>query len=146
MLNQIQGEINKIIDEIGWNRNALNQFAKVDSFIKESQRLNASVQAIHILRWNVHTPGTLVEVAAFATHLDDANYPNPTKLDPFPFVDKTKAANRGRKVEMVSTHADFVAFGHGLHVCPRRFFAPDVLRLILVHVVMNYDVRFRRTS
>ena len=37
----MRDEINEIVDETGWNRNALNQFARVDSFIKESQRLNA---------------------------------------------------------------------------------------------------------
>ena len=47
----------------------------------------------------------------------------------------------GKKVDLVSTQADFVAFGHGAHACPGRFFAAEVLKLMLAHVVMNYDVK-----
>jgi len=84
-----------------------------------------------------HIPkGTHIEVAAaLATHLDDSNYPDPTRFDPFRFVDTTKQENRGRKVDMASTHDDFLAFGYGLHACPRRLFAADVLRLMLVHLM-----------
>jgi cytochrome P450 len=55
-------------------------------------------------------------------------------------VDTTKKENKGRKVDMAFTHADFVAFGHGLRACPGRFFAADVLKLMLIHIVMNYDI------
>jgi cytochrome P450 len=85
--------------------------------------------------------GTHIEVASHATHLDDLNYSDPARFDPFRFVDSTKKENKGRKVDMTSTHADFVAFGHGLHACPGRFFAADVLKLMLVHIVVNYDVK-----
>lgn len=88
--------------------------------------------------------GTRVEVAAFATHGDDANYPDPTTFDPFRFVDKTKKENEGRNVDMTSTHADFVAFGHGRHACPGRFFAANELKLMLAHIVMNYDVKLEK--
>jgi len=85
--------------------------------------------------------GTLVEVAVFATHRDDTNYPEPSKFSPFRFVDKNSKENDGRKADMVSTHADFLAFGHGVHACPGRFFAADMLKLMMAHVVMNYDVK-----
>ena len=32
-------------------------------------------------------------------------------------------------------------FGHGRHACPGRFFAALEMKLLLVYVVMNYDVR-----
>jgi len=89
-----------------------------------------------------HIPkGTHIEVAAaLATHLDDSNYSDPTRFDPFRFVDTTKQEHRGRKrkVDMASTHDDFLAFGHGLRACPRRFFAADVLRLMLVHLMSSW--------
>lgn len=85
--------------------------------------------------------GTHIEVAALATHLDNSNYPNPTAFQPFRFVNLTNSQNKGRKLDMASTHADFVAFGHGVHACPGRFFAADVLKLMLVHIVLNYDVK-----
>ena len=80
-------------------------------------------------------------MAVFATHRDDTNYPEPSKFSPFRFVDKNSKENDGRKADMVSTHADFLAFGHGVHACPGRFFAADMLKLMMAHVVMNYDVK-----
>ena len=76
-----------------------------------------------------------------ATHFDSANYPDPQRFDPFRFVDKTAPHNRGRKVDMTSTHADFIAFGHGRHACPGRFFAANVLKLMLAHIIVTYDVK-----
>jgi cytochrome P450 len=88
--------------------------------------------------------GTRIQVAAHATHGDDINYANPAVFEPFRFADKAKNENEGRKVDMVSTHADFIAFGHGRHACPGRFFAANELKLMLAHIVMNYDVKLEK--
>lgn len=146
----MRDEITEVINEIGWTRTALNRLAKVDSFIKETQRLN-SIGCLLMPRVarkpftfsdGTHIPeGTHIEVAAHATHLDDSNYPDPNRFDPFRFADTTRRENKGRKLEMTSTHADFIAFGHGVHACPGRFFAADVMKVMLVHVVTNYDVK-----
>jgi len=85
-------------------------------------------------------PGTYIQVAAHATHCDEDNYTDPNEFKPFRFVDDTAERNGGRKIDMVSTHADFIAFGHGRHACPGRFFAAEMLKLMLAHIVMNYDV------
>ena len=89
-----------------------------------------------------HLPkGTLVAVAAHGVHMDESNYPDPTSFQPFRFVDKTKKENAGRKVDMTAIHADWLAFGYGRRACPGRFFATDVLKLLLAHIVVNYDVK-----
>lgn len=85
--------------------------------------------------------GTTLQVAASAIHINEANYPEPNKFDPFRFVDKTKKENKGRKVDLVSTHTDYVAFGHGRHSCPGRFFVANELKLMLAHIIMTYDVK-----
>lgn len=47
---------------------------------------------------------------------------------------------RKTKLAMVSTSAEYQAFGHGRHACPGRFFAADELKLLLAYVVLNYDI------
>lgn len=85
--------------------------------------------------------GTHLRVAVQATHLDDAYYTDPSAFDPFRFANKMDQQNKTRKLDMVTTHANFVAFGHGRHACPGRFFAAEMLKLTLAHIIMNYDVK-----
>ena len=42
---------------------------------------------------------------------------------------------------MVSSSQDHFPFGHGRHICPGRYFAACVLKLMLAHTVMTYDVK-----
>ncbi|RDB27628.1 Ent-kaurene oxidase [Hypsizygus marmoreus] len=146
----MRDEIKEIVDQEGWTHSGLSKMVKLDSFIKESQRLNplSSSMMDRVARTpftfsdGTYIPaGTTLQVAVQAAHLDDTNYDDPTVFDPFRFVDKTNKVNVGRKVDMTSTHADFVAFGHGRHACPGRFFAANELKLMLAHILMTYDVK-----
>ncbi|KAF9528913.1 hypothetical protein CPB83DRAFT_853417 [Crepidotus variabilis] len=46
-----------------------------------------------------------------------------------------------KRFGFVTTGLDSLAFGHGRHVCPGRYFAASELKLMMAHIVMNYDVR-----
>ncbi|GLB41513.1 putative cytochrome p450 [Lyophyllum shimeji] len=149
-IKPLREEVQEIVDQEGWTHSAISRMIKVDSFIKESMRLNSlgcllmervARQPFTFSDGTYIPKGTVIAVASQATHLDNANYPDPNVFDPLRFVDKTKKENAGRKVDMVSTHSDFVAFGHGRHACPGRFFAANELKIMLAHVVMNYDVK-----
>jgi cytochrome P450 len=39
---------------------------------------------------------------------------------------------------MPSDH--FLAWGHGRHACPGRFFAAHLMKIMLAHVLVNYDI------
>lgn len=40
-----------------------------------------------------------------------------------------------------ATSSTFLAWGHGKHACPGRFFASSVMKLVLAHFVLNFDFR-----
>jgi cytochrome P450 len=42
---------------------------------------------------------------------------------------------------MTAVATDFLSFGLGRHACPGRFFASQEMKLMLAHIVMEYDVR-----
>ena len=42
----------------------------------------------------------------------------------------------------MNTSETFLAFGHGRHACPGRFFAVHELKLLMAYIVLNYDVEF----
>ena len=166
----LREEIEEIIDrEGGWTYTAIAKMVKVDSFIKESQRLNSGggKMFFHIratqsdsplflptvsMRRIVREPftfsdgtylpkGTYIAVPSNAIHLDESNYPDPTSFVPFRFADKVKKESTGRKVDLTATSTDFLLFGHGRHACPGRFFAATELKLMLALIVMKYDVK-----
>ena len=46
-----------------------------------------------------------------------------------------------KKFDIVSTSTESLAFGHGRHACPGRFFAAAMIKLMLAELVLRFDVR-----
>ena len=46
------------------------------------------------------------------------------------------------KLAFHTTSVESMAFGHGRHACPGRYFAEAEIKAILCHLLMNYDIRF----
>jgi cytochrome P450 len=42
---------------------------------------------------------------------------------------------------MTTTSHTFLPFSHGRHACPGRFYAAQLLKLLLAELVLRYDVR-----
>lgn len=113
--------------------------------------------------------GTRVGTATFAIHHDDDKYPDAQTYKPFRFSDaretvtseqsletngkndstdslpseKTTHANllASKNMAAITTSDSFLAFGHGKHACPGRFFASAEIKLMLAYIIMNYDVQ-----
>ncbi|KAF2457513.1 cytochrome P450 [Lineolata rhizophorae] len=47
---------------------------------------------------------------------------------------------RRKNLSMVTTTPSFLAFAHGKHACPGRFFAAQQLKLVLAEIVRKYDI------
>lgn len=43
------------------------------------------------------------------------------------------------KAQLVTTSPDHLAFGHGQHACPGRFFASNEVKVALCHLLLKYD-------
>ncbi|KAG5651327.1 hypothetical protein H0H81_009080 [Sphagnurus paluster] len=140
-LKPMREEIEEVVQRDGWSHSALNQMFKVDSFIKEIMMERVAQQPFTFSDGTYIPSGTHVCVAAHALHTDEAAYEDPYTFQPFRFADKSKLAYSGRKGDMISTSSDFVAFGHGRHACPGRFFAANELKLMLAHLAVTYDVK-----
>ncbi|KAJ7149214.1 cytochrome P450 [Mycena crocata] len=152
-------EAERIVKEEGWSKVALNNMFKIDSFLRESQRMHGNgpmgltrqVVAKEGFRFSDGTVlpyGSFVSAAARPMHYDTANYENATVFDGFRFARERDEQKINQdpskdifKRHMVSTATDHLAFGAGKHACPGRFFAATELKAMLAHLVINYDVR-----
>lgn len=139
-----------------WNHTRLNQYARLDSSLRESLRLWGLVARAFVrkviqpegitLPNGQHLPqGVTVSVSGWGLHHDAKIY-----AQPFDFIhdrfmrasseqDETKTVGAGR-ASAVETDVNFAAWGIGKHACPGRFFAADLIKVILAHVLIDYEI------
>lgn len=155
--------IRALADEGGkWTKAAVGKLLCIDSAIRESQRMSsfdmhvggrivATPDGIQLPNGTVLPRGSKIATPSHSIHFEASIYPNPKEYDPLrfsrPSTDKTsrnESANdssKGKPLSMVNTSPEFLAFGHGRHACPGRFFAATVLKLLLALLVLDYEVK-----
>ena len=86
--------------------------------------------------------GSFVVANMVSIHSDPDIYPEPSTFRPWRFSEmRDRSVDDALKHQAVNTSTDYLAFGHGRHACPGRFFAMNELKAMMAYVVMNYDVR-----
>ncbi|TFK91861.1 cytochrome P450 [Polyporus arcularius HHB13444] len=149
-MQPLREEAEGAITTDGWTKTAMDKMWKIDSFLKESQRVNGvSLTAMTrkamkdiVLADGTFVPrGTLITAASYPTHHDEALYENALVFDPFRYARMRAAESEGMKHQFVHTSVDNISFGHGRHACPGRFFAANELKAMLAYIVLNYDLK-----
>lgn len=89
--------------------------------------------------------GTLLPAGArimVAPRYTDASiYPNPDTFDASRFLHKRAEPGQLNAWQHVTTSAEHMAFGHGQHACPGRFFASNEIKIALAHLLLKYEWR-----
>lgn len=70
---------------------------------------------------------------------DPEVFDEPEKWDGYRFYNMRQQPGQEHLAQLVSTSPDHLAFGHGLHACPGRFFAANEIKITLVFLIMRYD-------
>ncbi|KAF4995788.1 hypothetical protein FGRMN_4911 [Fusarium graminum] len=160
-IDELVREITEVLAHHGgcWSRGAVADMTKLDSAMRESQRLNNG-NFITVVRkvvrpdgittpTGLHLPyGTILGVPGYGMHHDEDIYPNPNDFNPFRFSEiddgqSEKSSGRKRKTRhsWVTTSPEYTPFGHGRYACPGRFFASTVLKILLAYLILNYDIQ-----
>jgi cytochrome P450 len=169
VLDALRDELQTQIPASGhWNKSALMALSRVDSSFRESQRLS-NISATLVVRKviapeGLHHPeqgwtlpqGSIVTWNLEGTHHDADLYPGPREYDALRYArireawekkpeserkSNDKEASKIRGLGMVTTSDQHLAFGHGRHACPGRFFVSHELKLIAAHLFLNYDIK-----
>ncbi|KAF8463187.1 cytochrome P450 [Russula ochroleuca] len=152
-IEPLRQEVDAVITEEGWTKAGIDKMHKIDSFIREAQRVdNFTLLPFNRLALRPFTfsngvtvpAGTLVSFPASAIHTDERIYPNADKFDGFRFA-KLRESERDTMIsrhQAVSTSSEHLAFGLGRHTCPGRFFAVNEVKALFAHIVATYDVKF----
>ncbi|KAI0060022.1 cytochrome P450 [Artomyces pyxidatus] len=148
-IKPLREEVESVIAADGWTKTSMGKMRKIDSFIRESQRLHGpghtsmarlAIKPFTFSNGMTVPVGNLVACSSRGIHTDNTKYPNADVFDGFRFskMRETEAT----KYQMVSTNPEYLAFGHGKHACPGRFFVANELKLMLAHIIVSYDVTF----
>lgn len=152
-------------DPTAWSRARLNQMPRLDSALRESMRrwglvpkaLSRKVmpasQGISLPDGRGHLPpGTIVCVSGWGLHHDEALYTRPFEFVWDRFLGGSSYSSAGEEAEEVDearataaaaaeTDRQFAAWGIGKHACPGRFFAVDLIKIIVAKILTDYEVQ-----
>ncbi|KAI1176314.1 cytochrome P450 [Nemania sp. FL0916] len=133
-------------------KTSLLKLKKMDSFIKESQRMNPiglttmmrvvmDRKGLKLSSGHVIPCGETVAGPNHAINFSPKIYPNATEFDGFRYSKLREVPGNESKHQFISTSTDSINFGHGLGACPGRFFASTKIKIMLVYLLEHFDVR-----
>ncbi|OJD32240.1 cytochrome p450 [Diplodia corticola] len=146
----LREEVASVLGDGGWRKDSLARMKLLDSFIKESHRrhmVDALVMDRYVEKTVTLSDGlTIPAGSALMVHatnnLDEKFWPNAKGFDGYRFLRLRERAGEENRHQLVTTSAEHLGFGLGLHACPGRFFAANTMKLLLAQFVMKYDWKF----
>ncbi|EKM83220.1 hypothetical protein AGABI1DRAFT_34230, partial [Agaricus bisporus var. burnettii JB137-S8] len=153
-LNEMRREADSLIEKYGWTKAALQRMRKVDSFLKESHRMNSvAIVIVLMVRKTVKTwtlsdgtiipPDVYVGLAAEEMNKAEESFQDGRIFKGFRFAEMRDGDGEldSIKYQMVCLSPESVLFGHGRHACPGRFLAVYAIKAVFVYILLNYDVQ-----
>ncbi|KAH8897333.1 cytochrome P450 [Thozetella sp. PMI_491] len=137
---------------------AVDSLYRCDSALRESMRLSdVSITSLFRdvksgsvdLGNGIHIPpGVRMVFPTQSMHRDAAYYEDPDRFDAFRFSrqfeglgrDEHQASGSQPRELITSITPSFLVFGYGRHTCPGRWWASQVLKQMMAHLIMNYDI------
>ncbi|EPQ60090.1 cytochrome P450 [Gloeophyllum trabeum ATCC 11539] len=145
----LREEAHCIIDSFGWSKAALDRLVKMDSFLKESMRVNGLGSVTHARRAvkpirlsdGTYVPEGSYISAALDVHFDERHYPNPEIFNGWRFYDDSNSLANGED-GFVVPKLHYLPWGYGKHAWyPGRFIVAYVMKALMAHIVLNYDLK-----
>lgn len=155
-----------------WTRHALGELRLLDSLMRETLRLNSFTEGrqptiihastLQLLSGKFCTAtmqrtalvpytfkdgltvpaGLSVNFAALQHSLDeDIHGPNAAAFDPKRWIQRRQGFDTS-KYQFASTSDDWLNWGGGPHACPGRFLADIAIKLTLVYLLTNYEIKY----
>ncbi|RFU29394.1 hypothetical protein B7463_g6914, partial [Scytalidium lignicola] len=162
---ELREEYNAVITEEGYpdarlRKNSMPKLKKLDSFMKESQRVNPpgmiamgrlvtarnglSLSTGHKLPYgtqfgfsNAFYPTSTIQPDTVVT----AKFQPPlSEFHPWRYADLRSNSGEEHKYQFVSTDRNNITFGNGAHACPGRFFASNEIKIVILELLKRFDL------
>ncbi|KAJ5382504.1 Cytochrome P450 [Penicillium concentricum] len=147
----LRSEVEQAIrDHGGVGRESIEAMTKLDSFIKETLRLQpVGPAAVHRVMKKDYTfkngvklpKGTFVFAPNTQLHMDERHYDQPEEFDALRFHKLGQESGKPNNYKLAGSSPKTRQFGDGKHACPGKQLAADLLRIIMAHFLLNFDIR-----
>ncbi|KAI8632630.1 cytochrome P450 [Xylariaceae sp. FL1651] len=158
-LQPLRDEIDMVLvdDPDLTQKTSLLKLKKMDSFIKESQRMNPlglttmmrvvmDPKGLKLSSGDVIPFGETVAGPNHAVNFSSTIYSNPAEFDGFRYSKLREIPGNETKHQFISTSTESINFGHGIGACPGRFFASTEIKIMLVYLLSHFDVKLAEGS
>ncbi|CBF83094.1 hypothetical protein AN3253.2 [Aspergillus nidulans FGSC A4] len=154
-------ELKEEIQDIGfnedWNFGSYNKLRKLDSVLRESQRLSPPtilglkrlfLQPYKFTSGITVPAGTYVALPVMAIENDPLHTDNPEEFDglrSYRRIEQKTASMRPNPKDgpqFSTIEKTVLGFGYGKSACPGRYFASLVLKMVFVKLLTEYDFQF----
>ncbi|KAL8949001.1 MAG: hypothetical protein Q9222_004857 [Ikaeria aurantiellina] len=151
-ISQLREEIDHaLIEDGGWRKSTPGKLWKLDSFMKESQRLSppslltmsrVALQPITFAD-GLHLPrGTHFSMACGPLLQDQSIVHDPDTFNGFRYSMQRQQTGESSQHQFASTDKNNLNFGHGRYACPGRFFASHEIKILVAEILLRFDIRF----
>ena len=172
VLEDLREEIGRVYAESGgvWTKASVAKLFRLDSVIRESLRMSplglfglvrkVIAKGGVVTSDGLHLPeGAIVAVNNYGEQVLHERHENAADFDAFRFsrsreslANTALAQNSGeheipsiveeKKMASTSTGIALLNFGHGKHACPGRFFAVQEIKLLLAHILLDFEIHY----
>ncbi|KAL6235269.1 hypothetical protein BDW75DRAFT_230452 [Aspergillus navahoensis] len=151
-IEPLRKELQEVLNGEKINKENIQKLKKLDSFIRESQRLSppslanmprivTNPRGLKLPSGHTIPRGMRVMVRAHTLNLDPKLWSSPTEFDGFRFSKLRELPGNTFKYQHATTGGDNINFGHGLWACPGRHFASSQMKVVLAYLLLNYDIK-----
>lgn len=101
-----------------------------------------ATQSVKLSDGTVIPKGTATIVGVDGKSHDHSLFSDATSFQPRRFLEMRQKPGQENKWQFVTTSPEHLAFGHGMHSCPGRFFAANEAKAILIYLIVGFDWKF----
>ena len=157
---ELQAEIESEAEsKQGWNEASYSQLQKLDSVLRESQRMSPpTIMGMKRLFKQTYTfsdglnilKGTYACLPTYSIENDPEHTPRPEIFDGLRSyrrrqrtrISDNKLNGNNEEHQFSSTERTILNFGYGKSACPGRYFASLVIKIMFVKLLTEYEFKF----
>ncbi|KAK7444196.1 hypothetical protein Landi51_08747 [Colletotrichum acutatum] len=167
---ELRQEVVEVLESSGgiFTKQSLAEMKKLDSWMKESLRMNApdlsksasshknsspvsykfeatfqrmATKPVTLKDGTYIPAGTKMELPTSAINFDASIYPDPHKFDGMRSYRQRQKEGMAHKHSFVSVTRTELGWGFGRHACPGRFLSDVEIKLMFAEFLLNYEIK-----
>ena len=135
-----------------WSRARIADMKALDSALRESMRISGfgskvfsrkvtSPDGVFLPNGTHLRQGVTVCISGYSMHHDKSIYPDPFQFQYDRFMQSSRGEVGVPHKAATTTEPVYGIWGHGKHACPGRFFAVDMIKMIVASLIRNFEIK-----